>query len=286
MPWDDRSKRITAFTDSRMRLHVSHLTKYEYDKPVHYALQQVRLTPKSQAPQTVLSWDITVEGGRKQLEFTDQHNNLVTLISLHEEQSEISIQCQGEVETSGQSGIAGQQYGDAPLWYFKRPTTLTRPGEQIHELVKSLAEHARDDLTRLHALSGLVAKALSYEKGRTNPQTTAEDALRAGYGVCQDHTHVFLSAARLLGLPARYVSGYLMMDDRVEQDASHAWAEAWVENLGWTGFDVSNGVLPDERYVRVATGLDYRDAAPVSGIRIGDAKESMTVTVRVRRKNP
>ena len=285
MPWDDRLKRIIAFTDSRMRLNVSHLTKYEYDKPVHYALQQVRLTPKSQASQTVLSWGITVEGGRKQLEFTDQHHNLVTLISLDEERSEISIQCQGEVETIEQSGVAGQQYGDTPLWYFKRSTTLTTPGEQIHDLVKSLVGHARDDLTRLHALSGLVAKALSYQKGQTNTQTTAEDALRSGCGVCQDHTHVFLSAARLLGLPARYVSGYLMMDDRAEQDASHAWAEAWVESLGWTGFDVSNGISPDERYVRVATGLDYRDAAPVCGIRRGDAEESMTITVRVQRKN-
>ncbi|MCY3955658.1 MAG: transglutaminase family protein [Nitrospira sp.] len=266
-----------------MRLSISHLTKYEYDKPVHYALQQVRLTPKSQASQTALTWDMTVGGGRKELEFTDQHNNLVTLISLDEDQSEISIQCQGEVETIEQSGIAGQQYGDTPLWYFKRSTALTKPGAQIHDLVNSLAYDARDDLTRLHALSGLVAKALSYEKGRTNVQTTAEDALRSGYGVCQDHTHIFLSAVRLLGFPARYVSGYLMMDDRVEQDASHAWAEAWIDRMGWTGFDVSNGVSPDERYVRVATGLDYRDAAPISGIRIGDAKESMIVTVRVQR---
>lgn len=266
-----------------MRLTISHLTKYEYDKPVHYALQQVRLTPKSHASQTVLTWNVTVEGGRKQLEFTDQHNNLVTLISLHEDQSEISIHCQGEVETSGQSGIVGQQYGYTPLWYFKRSSALTGPGEQIHDLVESLVDDARDDLTRLHALSGLVAKALSYKKGQTNSQTTAEDALRTGYGVCQDHTHVFLSAARLLGFPARYVSGYLMMDDRVEQDASHAWAEAWVESLGWTGFDVSNGVSPDERYVRVATGLDYRDAAPISGVRIGDARESMIVAIRVQR---
>ena len=282
MSWEGRLKRITAFTDSRMRLSISHLTKYEYDKPVHYALQQVRLTPKSEASQNVLTWNLSVEGGRKELEFSDQHQNLVTLISLHEEQSEISIHCKGEVETIAQGGIAGQQYGDTPLWYFKRSTALTKPGEQIRDVVESLTDHARDDLTRVHALSGLVMKALSYEKGRTNAQTTAEEALRAGYGVCQDHAHVFLSAARLLGFPARYVSGYLMMDNRVEQDASHAWAEAWVESLGWTGFDVSNGVSPDERYVRVATGLDYRDAAPVSGIRIGDAQESMTVTVHVQ----
>ena len=265
-----------------MRLRISHLTKYEYDKPVHYALQQVRLTPKSEASQNVLAWNLSVEGGRKELEFSDQHQNLVTLISLHEEQSEISIHGTGEVETTAQGVIAGHQYGDAPLWYFKRSTALTKPGEQIRDLVKALVDDTGDDLARLHALSGLVAQAVSYQKGQTNAQTTGEDALRAGHGVCQDHSHVFLSAARLLGFPARYVSGYLMMDKQTEQDASHAWAEAWIESRGWTGFDVSNGTSPDERYVRVATGLDYRDAAPVSGIRIGDAAESMTVTVHVQ----
>ena len=265
-----------------MRLHVSHLTKYEYDKPVHYALQQVRLTPKSQASQTVITWDMTVEGGRKQLEFTDQHNNLVTLISLDEEQSKISIHCKGEVETIEQNGIAGHRLGYTPLWYFKRSTALTRPWEHVRKLVESLAGDARDDVTRLHELSGLVAKAVSYKKGTTTPQTTAEDALQTGQGVCQDHAHVFISAARLIGFPARYVSGYLLMNNHVEQDASHSWAEAWIKNLGWTGFDVSNGISPDERYVCVATGLDYRDAAPIYGIRTGDAEESMTVTVHVK----
>ncbi len=286
MPWEDRLKRITGFTGSRMRLSISHLTTYEYDKPVHYALQQVRLTPKSQASQNVLTWDMTVEGGRKELELTDQHQNLVTLISLAEERSGISIHCHGEVETVEQSVRAGQPDGYTPLWYFKRSTTLTKPGELIHDLVKSLADDAPDDLTRLHALSSLVAKTVSYTKGRTNAHATAEDALGIGHGVCQDHTHVFLSAARLLGFPARYVSGYLMMDDRMEQDASHAWAEVWIDGTGWTGFDVSNRVSPDERYVCVATGLDYKDAAPVSGIRIGDAAESMTVAVHVRSKTP
>lgn len=269
-----------------MRLSISHLTTYQYDKPVHYALQQVRLTPKSQASQNVFAWDMTVEGGRKELELTDQHNNLVTLISLSEEQSGISIHCRGEVETIEHHAPSGWPEGYTPPWYFKRTTALTTPGEQIHDLVESLADDVRDDLARLHALSGLVAKTISYTKGRTTPQTTAEDALVIGHGVCQDHTHVFLSAARLLGFPGRYVSGYLIMDDRVEQDASHAWAETWIDGTGWTGFDVSNGVSPDERYVRVATGLDYRDAAPVSGIRTGDARESLTVAIRVQRKDP
>jgi transglutaminase-like putative cysteine protease len=106
--------------------------------------------------------------------------------------------------------------------------------------------------------------------------------LRQGAGVCQDHAHIFISAARANGIPARYVSGYLMMDDRIDQEATHAWAEAHVEGLGWVGFDVSNGISPDPRYVRVATGSDYRDAAPITGITQGSAAaDVLTVGVAV-----
>jgi transglutaminase-like putative cysteine protease len=112
-------------------------------------------------------------------------------------------------------------------------------------------------------------------------ETSAEAALAAGQGVCQDHAHIFIGAARLLGLPARYVSGYLMMDDRVDQEAGHAWAEAYVAGLGWVAFDVSNGISPDERYVRLATGFDYRDAAPVTGISIGAGEIELEVRLAV-----
>lgn len=88
-----------------------------------------------------------------------------------------------------------------------------------------------------------------------------------------------------MGIPARYVSGYLMMDDRIEQDAGHAWAEAHVEGLGWVGFDISNGISPDARYVRVATGRDYSDAAPITGIRYGARDEAMHVKLAVEQQH-
>ncbi len=102
-----------------------------------------------------------------------------------------------------------------------------------------------------------------------------------GKGVCQDHAHIFIAAARLLGFPARYVSGYLMLDDRVDQVAGHAWAEAHVDGLGWVSFDPSNGISPDARYVRLALGRDYRDAAPISGIRLGMLDERLDVRITV-----
>jgi len=127
-----------------------------------------------------------------------------------------------------------------------------------------------------------IADKVAYRTNETDSRTTAEDALQQGQGVCQDHAHIFITVARLLGYPARYVSGYLMMTDRVDQDAGHAWAEAWVDGLGWTGFDVSNGISPDARYIQVATGLDYSDAAPIRGLVYGAGAENLVVSIQVQ----
>ena len=107
---------------------------------------------------------------------------------------------------------------------------------------------------------------------------------RANGGFWQDHAQIFVGCARMLGIPARYVSGYLMMNDRVDQEASHAWAEAHIDGLGWVGFNVSNGISPDRRYVRVATGRDYREAAPVTGISYGGGESAMHVTLAVEQQ--
>ncbi len=265
-----------------MRLNISHLTTYHYDEPVPYGLQQVRLTPKSRAGQTVISWQTCIEGGQKELEFDDQHNNHVILVSFDADQTEISIQCKGEIETADTNGIIGEHGGFAPLWYFKSPTDLTRPGPRLHQLVESLGEDFDGDIARLHALSNKISDLVKYETGKTHSETTAEESIAVGHGVCQDHSHIFIAAARLMSFPARYVSGYLMMDDRTDQEASHAWAEAYVESIGWIGFDISNRISPDERHIRVATGLDYRDAAPLLGMRFGDSGETMAVTLQVQ----
>jgi transglutaminase-like putative cysteine protease len=123
---------------------------------------------------------------------------------------------------------------------------------------------------------------VTYEIGSTHSKTTAEEALAAGEGVCQDHAHIMISVARALGFPARYLSGYLLMDDRVDQDATHAWCEVYLTGLGWVGFDVSNGISPDSRYITVATGRDYRDAAPILGIRQGEGEEKLDVALQVQ----
>ncbi|HCP17819.1 MAG TPA: transglutaminase, partial [Alphaproteobacteria bacterium] len=129
-------------------------------------------------------------------------------------------------------------------------------------------------------LSVRILANITYSKGKTNISTTAEMAMEIGAGVCQDHVHAFLAVARLLGFSARYVSGYLLMQDKV-QDASHAWAEVHVDSLGWVGFDISNGISPDDRYVKLATGFDYADVIPLSGVRFGSGEEQIATRIMI-----
>ncbi|TNE60918.1 MAG: transglutaminase family protein [Alphaproteobacteria bacterium] len=262
-----------------MRLKVTHKTEYKYDAPLHYALQRLRLTPKSCALQKVLKWQTALDGADHEVSFEDHFGNVTELISCHGESHVIRIIASGEVETEDKAGVVGPHTGFVPLWLYACETALTTPGKGIRQLVRQVADG--EPIPQLHDLMAQIRDAVSYQIGTTHAATTAEEALAHGEGVCQDHSHLFITGARLLGFPARYVSGYLMMDDRVEQAASHAWAEAHVDGLGWVGFDVSNGLSPDERYVRVATGLDYADAAPISGIRMGSSEETLAVSIRV-----
>lgn len=264
-----------------MKLRISHTTTYSYDVPVTYGLQQVRLTPATNRNQTVRDWRMDVEGGTSELMCEDQYNNHCTLVQADDGATRVSLTVSGEVETHNTDGIYGEIYGAAPLWHFRQSTSRTKAGVGISTLSKMITKNG-GDLGELHALSTEILAAVPYGHAVTDVTTTAEEAFALGGGVCQDHAQIFIATLRHAGVPARYVSGYLMMDDQIEQDATHAWAEAHIEGLGWVAFDVSNGISPDERYVRLAVGRDSTDAAPVSGMRMGNAHEAMSVTLQVQ----
>lgn len=261
-----------------MRVSISHRTVYSYDAPIHYALQRLRLFPANGRLQTLLDWSIAIEGADREVTFTDAFGNQTWLVSAHGEPHEIVIVASGNVETHDHAGVLGAHIGHAPLWLFERPTLLTAPGPLI-EAVAARADGA--PLARLHAINETLADAIVWEPGSTEVHTSGEEALAQGRGVCQDHAHAFIAAARLCGFPARYISGYLLRDNETRQAASHAWAEAHVDGLGWVGFDPANRQSPDGRYVRLATGRDYRDAMPVSGIVLGAARETLAVQISV-----
>ncbi|HET9630095.1 MAG TPA: transglutaminase family protein [Novosphingobium sp.] len=268
-----------------MHLAVRHLTHYRFDPPLVHGLQRLRLNPKETHGQQVHEWRMQLAGGRVEASYEDHNSNHVTLISLEPGATELAITCSGMVETADRAGVLGPHIGRLPLWAFLAQTPLTRAGPKMRALAGRLAPGKADTLTMLHDLSQAVLGAVAYELGHTDCQTTGEEALAASRGVCQDHAHVFIGCARELGVPARYVSGYLMMDDRIAQEAGHAWAEAHVDGLGWVGFDISNGISPDARYVRVASGRDYAEAAPVTGISIGSGAATLSVSLEVEQQS-
>lgn len=249
-----------------------------------HALQRLRLTPKETQGQKILSWKMSYENAAAELEYDDQNFNTVTLVAVEPGLREVVIRCEGLVDTQDSSGMIGRHSGHLPLWSFLGQTPLTKPGPAIKKLLGDLAFGADSKLDDLHALSERIRNKVTYGTGKTGAKTTGEEAAKQGSGVCQDHSHIFIGAARAMNVPARYVSGYLMMDDRITQEATHAWAEAHVDGLGWVGFDISNGISPDPRYVRVATGRDYRDAAPITGITFGTSSEDMQVEVEVEQQ--
>ncbi|KAA9008241.1 transglutaminase family protein [Histidinibacterium aquaticum] len=265
-----------------MRLQISHTTRYVFDEPIRHGLEQLRLVPKSNRAQNVIQWQTGVSGGKKELEYDDYHNNHVELISIDRNTTELTIMSQGQIELEETHGVIGPHRGPAPLWLYEKVTPRTKPGKECRALIRAV--EGEGELERLHGLCRIINEAVAYEVGASHAGWTAEEAAVAGKGVCQDHTHIFLACAREMGFPARYVSGYLLLDDRIEQDAAHAWAEAHVDGLGWVGFDVSNRQSPDIRYVRVATGLDYGEAAPVTGTRVGGDGERLSVDITVQQQ--
>lgn len=262
-----------------MRIAIRHSTTYSYDEPAIYSAQSLRLTPPSYDAQTVVDWNLVAPGIETAASFTDGFGNVVHLITVVERHTSVTIEVTGTVETLDTAGVSSGLPERAPVGLYLRTTSLTRADDAI----KAVAEKARgeDDVSRLHDLMRIIRDRIDYQVGETHAATPADEALKRGAGVCQDHAHVFLAAARHLGYPSRYVSGYLWATEGEPQEAQHAWSEALVPDLGWVGFDVSNGVSPDPHYVRVACGLDYYYAAPVRGSRRGGGEESLDVRVEV-----
>ncbi|MEM0977751.1 MAG: transglutaminase family protein [Pseudomonadota bacterium] len=264
-----------------MRLEISHTTTYAYAAPMRYGLQRVRMCPETGPGQSVQSWSLILDGGVETARFKDAFGNQCILVETLPDQAALSVTCEGVVETENVGGVIGKTYGVVPIWVYLRSTELTTPGPALRKLFRSF-KMSENPVDMLHAMSAYILAHVPYEVGRTFARTPAEAACALRGGVCQDHAQIMIAMAHLAGFPARYVSGYLMMEDRVDQDASHAWAEIWVEDLGWVGFDVSNGISPDERYVRIAVGRDYRDAAPLQGVRWGTGEEKLQVALQVQ----
>jgi len=265
-----------------MLLSILHVTRYTYATPSRYAILALRLTPPSFEGQQVVDWQIRTAGIDAVQPFRDGFGNLVHLVTDATEHSETLIIAKGVVETRDTSGIVSGLREQAPARVFLRETPATTIDDSIRDIARSAG--GGKDIGGLHALMHAVRDAVDYETGQTGAETTASEALLKKKGVCQDHAHIFIAASRSIGVPARYVSGYLLAGSDGPYEANHAWAEACVDGLGWVGFDIANRICPTESYVRLATGLDARSAAPVRGTRHGTAHENLDVIAEVQQQ--
>ena len=266
-----------------MHLRVFHRTRYRYSAPVSYTIQTLRLTPVPYEGLTVLDWRVAANDHILLPSLVDGLGNILHCHSIDGPHCDTTITAEGVVDTHRGDGLVIGVPDPLPPVFFLRTTTLTAADAAIIELACE-AIAGKNTLEGLHGLMHSVRARLSYQPGHTDVETSAAAALQRGRGVCQDHAHLFIAAARAIGIPARYVSGYLWTGhDMRNHDASHAWTEAFVDGLGWVGFDASNGICPDETYIRVSVGLDYWAAAPVRGVRRGAAEEEMRVEVQVQR---
>jgi len=247
-----------------VKLLVRHQTVYRYAASAGRVAMRLKLMPTDTRAQKVLEWRVSVndepvEGFRR-----NSFGEMEAVWVRHDRLDDAVIVAEGLVETCDTNGVMGQTGVAVPPLYFLRETPLTRASDPIRQLALSLSDND-GPLARLHALSAAVSDAVAYRSGVTSSGTTAAEAFALGAGVCQDHAQIFIAGARSLGVPARYVTGYLLAEGGVALHETHAWVEALVPHLGWVGFDPSNRVCVTERYLRLASGLDANAAAPIRG---------------------
>jgi transglutaminase-like putative cysteine protease len=264
-----------------MKLSIEHETHYRFDRSAHHSIQYLRLTPRPDASQTTLSWNVSTSGKLKR--WIDGFGNTAHVSVQNGLHDEVPVIVRGEVETIDTFGVLPSDDGLPPLM-FLRPTRFTQVSDSIRELATPFIERMHDEgpIAALHALMWALHTTVEYQPGFTDAESTAEEALDHMRGVCQDHAHLFIACCRVLQVPARYVSGYMFAQfGEVGSHASHAWAEAFIDDLGWVSFDPTNCQSATETYVRLAVSFDYGGAAPLRGIRKGGGTEEMSVRVNV-----
>jgi transglutaminase-like putative cysteine protease len=265
-----------------MRLRIAHTTTYRYEPAASGVIQILRMTPSSHDGQYVAEWQIDVSTDSRLDTHEDAFGNFTHVLT-HGSIADLTIHCEGLVETHDTGGVLRGTDERFPPSLFLRPTPLTDLNPAMATFVRELrAEAGGDVLGFLHAVMVHIYEHMTFDEDPTNSATSASEAFALKRGVCQDYAHIFIACARAGGVPARFVSGhFLRSDSMINQQAGHAWAEGHVPDLGWVGFDAANGICVTDAHARVAIGLDYLGAAPVRGTRYGGGNETLTVAVKV-----
>jgi transglutaminase-like putative cysteine protease len=269
-----------------MRLRIAHSTTYRYEPAATGIIQILRMTPGSHDGQYVAEWQIDVSTDSRLHAHQDAFGNLTHVLT-EAAISDLTINVEGLIETHDTGGVLRGTDERFPPSLFLRTTALTTVNPAMAAVSRELrSESEADVLGFLHALMLQINDHMTFDVDPTNSGTSAAEAFGLKRGVCQDYANIFIACARSGGVPARFVSGhFLRSDGTVHQQAGHAWAEAFVPDLGWVGFDAANAICTTDAHARVAIGLDYLGAAPVRGTRYGGGNETLTVAVKVDQAN-
>ena len=302
---EKRRARAHPLLGIAMRIRVTHETVHRYEPPASGVIQTLRVTPRNHAAQYVVDWRIDISADCRLEPQQDAFGNIVHAFSVSGPLSELRLLVEGEIETQDTAGVVKGAVERFPPSLFLRETALTSADEAIVAYAAALPRQqaqrtaGNGALAALHQLLACVHADIACDADMADGPDAGGDSDRAGTaaeafarrrGTCRDLTHIFIATARALGVPARYVSGYLRHANGVTaspdendttHDARHCWAEAHVPNLGWVGFDSANGVCVTDHHVRVAIGLDQLGAAPFRGAHYGGGAEAVAVKLVV-----
>ena len=281
-----------------VRYEIEHVSRYRYTASARQCMMLLCLKPREDRGQRLLRFEIETRPPARLNPEADCFGNVRHVFNVHRAHEALEIIVRATVETApapclpDASGAGTwkevRALGRSPAhWDFTHPSVLTRPSPALAAFLdRHGIEPGADPLNSLRRLSDALYRHLCYVPGSTTVDSSVDHVLDTGHGVCQDYAHLMIAVARLWGIPARYVSGYLhvtgLPGEQVPDNATHAWVECRLPGFGWIGFDPTNRSLADERHVPVAAGRDYRDVSPTRGIRQGGGEARLEVDVRVR----
>jgi transglutaminase-like putative cysteine protease len=276
---------------------IRHVTKFVYTPAVTESMTEVRMQPRAEGGQRCLKFELLTQPRARILGYRDYLGNVVHHFDIPGKHSQLKITAESTVEITPPPALPESLGEDAWMaldekrqsdeyWDYLAPSEYAVETALLAELSRELRiERRGDPLSLLKELNTAIFEKFDYAPQSTSVDSPIDDALRARKGVCQDFAHIMIALARSVRIPCRYVSGYLFHEtdghDRSASDATHAWVEAHLPELGWVGFDPTNNLIAGERHIRTAVGRDYADVPPTRGVFKGNAQSELSVGVQV-----
>jgi len=262
-----------------MLLQIRHETLYEYEEPVSYSIQALKLTPRGDPGQRVINWRVQTPGER--LEQIDAFGNIMQFVTVEVPHRSMHIVVEGAAELDECAAQLPPEPGALSPVAYLAPTLLTRPDAALRALAeRHLGRHPASARSLMDLVAG-IREAVVHDPGMSGLSNGAGEALDLGAGGCRERTHVMVACCRAAGIPARYVSGYFHAAGQAEIE-SHAWADVWLgPDEGWLSLDLTHAGPAGPHHCRLAVGRDHLDAAPVRSVRRGGGRQSTKVTLRI-----